>query len=110
MQLVYKISDKATVTLQNDNQKDLFEDLSDIQEVFGNDKCGKCQNTNLKYQVREVDGNKFYEVFCTSCFARLSYGSHKKGNTLFPKRKDENGKYLNTGGWLKWNKEKNVME
>jgi hypothetical protein len=27
----------------------------------------------------------------------------KKGGRLFPKRKDKEGKWLNNGGWVKWN-------
>jgi len=110
MQVMFKMNDRITVTLESKDQKELFEELGNLQEIFGHNECGKCKKTDLKYQVREVDGNKFYDLICKSCGARLAFGSHKKGGTLFPKRKDEEGKYYNNGGWLKWNREKNVME
>ena len=37
--------------------------------------------------------------------AALSFGQHKKGDTLFPKRKDEKGNWLENGGWHKWQKD-----
>jgi hypothetical protein len=36
------------------------------------------------------------------CGAVLSYGQHKKGDTLFPKRKGEDGSWLENNGWYKW--------
>ena len=53
-----------------------------------------------------MEDNDYYEMRCLSCGAALSYGQHKKGGTLFPKRKDENGNWLDNGGWQKWQKEK----
>lgn len=82
----------------------LFEKINHIQEIF-DQACGKCKSTNVRYIVREVDENKYYECRCMDCYARLSFGCHKKGQTLFPRRKGENGEYLPDGGWLKWNKE-----
>jgi hypothetical protein len=37
------------------------------------------------------------------CGARLSFGVHKKGGGLFPKRKDNEGNWLSDNGWVKWN-------
>ena len=73
-----------------DNQKDIFEKVAQYQEVFGNDTCPACGSTNLAYVVREHDDNKFYEIRCKDCGAKLPFGAHKKGNTLFPKK------------WVKW--------
>ena len=39
------------------------------------------------------------------CGATLAFGQHKKGGTLLPKRKDENGNWLENGGWHKWQKD-----
>ena len=36
------------------------------------------------------------------CREIISYGQHKKGDTLFPKRKDEAGNWLENNGWYKW--------
>lgn len=95
--------------LDASDERGLFEKLAHIQEIFDN-KCGKCKSENIKFVVRNVDENKYYEGSCTDCYARLSYGCHKKGGTLFPKRKDNEGNYLPDGGWLKWNKEEGKAE
>lgn len=86
-------------------QTDMWEQLSSFQEVFEETACGKCGSENLRFVVREVDDNKYYELRCleSNCRARLSFGCHKKGGGLFPKRKDENGVWKGDSGWTVWN-------
>ena len=36
------------------------------------------------------------------CGAVLGFGQHKKGGTLFPKRKDADGNWLENRGWYKY--------
>lgn len=95
--------------LDASDEKGLFEKIAHIQEVF-DQSCGKCQSDNVILRVRTVDDNKFYEMTCKDCYARLSFGAHKKGGTLFPKRKGEGGEFLNDYGWLKWNPETKTEE
>jgi hypothetical protein len=102
MKVICKVNDKLTFELDGAGQKDIFEKLSSVQEVFGESACGKCAGTDLRFQVREVDSNKFYEIKCNKCGAVLAFGAHKKGDTLFPKRKDSDGKFLPDKGWHKW--------
>ena len=102
MKVTYKISDKLTFETDGVGQKEIFEELSSIGEVFGESTCGKCGDTNLRFQVRTVDDNKYYELKCLKCGAILAFGAHKKGGTLFPKRKDGDGNYLDNKGWVKW--------
>jgi hypothetical protein len=106
MKISYKINDKLRVELEATGQKEIFKELCLIQEIFAEDKCGLCQSSNLRFVVRNVDGNDYYELRCIDCGAILSFGQHKKGGTLFPKRKNEDGSYLPDKGWHKWNKEK----
>ena len=96
-----------------DNQKLAVEAISAFQDVFEDEKCGKCDGTDIRFTVRDVvDGKKtyrYYEKRCV-CGARLSFGCHQEGNTLFPRRweKDEKtGEITNIGknGWVKYNKE-----
>lgn len=110
MEARVKVNDNLWVTVNAGDQKDLWQQLSSLSEVFGNNQCGKCNNSQLKYIVREVDGNEYYELICTKCRAKLSFGQHKQGKSLFPKRKDDEGNYLPDGGWLRWDREKKVME
>ncbi len=86
---------------------DLFESIAKVQEVFETaTQCGMCESTNLRYAVREVDDNKFYEVQCQAigCRARFAFGQHKKGGSLFPKRKDAEGEWIPNGGWTRYEK------
>jgi hypothetical protein len=109
---------RITVTLEGKTQTDLFEQLAQFQEVFENTVCernGK-RSDNVRFVVREDDeANKYYELVCQDSdkelwHAKLAFGQHKKGGTLYPKRKDKDGTWLKNGGWVKFNKEKGVEE
>lgn len=102
MKVVYKAGDKLQFELEGSGQKEVFKELATIQEIFSEDKCGQCNKNSIKYIVRNVDGNDYYELKCNDCGAVLSFGQHKKGGTLFPKRKDDEGNYLPNKGWHKW--------
>lgn len=108
MKAKFNVTPNLQLELEAPNQKELFRALANVQEVFGNFRCGKCKKTNLKFVVRTVDDNDYYELHCQDCFAKLGFGSHKKGDTLFPKRKDDDG-YLPDNGWLRWDKDQNKL-
>jgi len=105
MKVVCKVSDNATFELDAADQKEAMEEMAKLHEVFGNDTCGKCKGTDIRPVVREVEENKYYEFRCqnSDCRARLSFGVHKKGGTLFPKRKDDDGNWRGSNGWVRWN-------
>lgn len=92
------------------SERALFEEIAHIQEVFDQD-CGKCQSTDIRLVVRDAESKdgkkcKYYEMRCKSCGAKLAFGLHQEGNTLFPKRKGEEG-YLPDNGWTKWDASQN---
>jgi len=96
-------SGKLTVEFDTATATELFEQLATFQEVFGETKCGKCGSENLRFVVRtDADDNKYYELRCSDCGARLAFGCHKKGGGLFPKRKDADGNWKPDSGWVKW--------
>lgn len=105
MKLKYKVSDRLEFELEAAGQKEVFKELATIQEIFGEEKCGSCGQNSLRFVVRNVDDNDYYELRCNDCGAVLAFGQHKKGATLFPKRKDDNGNYLPNKGWHKWSKD-----
>lgn len=109
MKINYKLGN-LNVEFESDAIKDIFTQLSVFQEVFGELQCGKCGSENLRFVVRENDGNEYYELRCIDCGARLSFGVHKKGGSLFPKRKDADGNWLPDKGWQKWNSKTNQLE
>ena len=105
MKVKYKVGDKLEFELEGSGQKEIFKELALIQEIFAEESCGLCKSTNLRFVVRTVEGNDYYELRCADCGAVLAFGQHKKGGTLFPKRKDDDGNYLQNRGWHKWNKD-----
>jgi len=94
---------RLSVELSGDDQKSIFAEIAKFQEVFEESSCGKCGSDNVRFVVRTVDDNEYYELRCADCGARLSFGVNKKGGTLFPKRKDPDGNWLPDHGWVKWN-------
>jgi hypothetical protein len=118
MELLYKTADgRYEVKFEGKTQTDLIEQLASFQEVFENSVAtyNGVESTSVRWQVREVDGNKFYEQVCTDNDpkirgARLSYGCHKKGGGVFAKRKNEDGTYNKNNGWKRFNKQTNQEE
>lgn len=103
MKLKYTVNDKLEFELDADGQKEIFKELSSLQEIFGESSCGLCDSPNIKFVVRNVEDNDYYEIRCLDCGAILAFGQHKKGGTLFPKRKADDGTWLPNRGWHKWN-------
>ena len=98
-------SGRLSVEVEGEKQKDIFQQIASFQEVFEHNKCLACQCEETRFVVRIVEDNDFYEMHCTNktCLARLAFGQHKsKAGTLFPKRKDQDGKWLPNNGWVKF--------
>lgn len=102
MKVSYKVSDSLVFEITGEGEKEVFRELASIQEIFGEHKCGMCGSTNLRFVTRVVDDNEYFELRCRDCGAILAFGQHKKGGTLFPKRKDKDGNRLPNNGWHKW--------
>ena len=98
---IIKQQDKLTIEIEPDTFCEAFETLSSIEEVFGHTTCGVC-GSEAKFVTRTNDSGDFYEMKCVNakCRARLSFGKHKKGGGLFPKKKDQDGKWLPNNGWV----------
>ena len=87
--------------------KEVFSSLAMIQENFEPDTCcGACGGTDLKFVVRHAESKDhkkcdYFELQCAKqeCKARLSFGQHQQGGTLFAKRKDKDNNWLPNGGW-----------
>lgn len=107
MEANYKVNEKLEFRVEAKGQKEMFKELAVLQEVFGEESCGMCKKKNIRYVVRTVDDNDYFELRCTDCGAVLSFGQHKKGGTVFPKRKDDAGSYMEHNGWHKWTPKKN---
>jgi MinD superfamily P-loop ATPase len=106
MQCDYKVNDKLIIKFDGANQKEVFQNLAQLGEVFSISECGACGSKDIRHAVRTVPSGKqvftYYELHCQKCRARLSFGQSTDTVTLFPKRKDDEGKYLDNGGWTKY--------
>jgi hypothetical protein len=107
---------RCTVQVEAETQKELFEEYAAAVEVFGEQRCGLCKSEAIVPVVRNVTKGKesydFQEMHCQNpqCRARLSYGVHKGGGTLFPHRRLDAtgrpdraaGEYGEHRGWTKY--------
>ena len=109
MKVNYKLN-RISVDFEADTVKEVWHQLALFQEVFGEELCGKCGAEDLRFVVRENDGNHYYELRCNGCGAKLAFGANKKGGGLFPKRKDAEGNWLPDKGWQKWNPKTKTLE
>ncbi len=102
-----------TFEIEGEGPKAIIKELAAIQEIFEAERaCGVCGSDAIRFQFRQVDDFDFYELLCTAqgCRARFAFGQAKKGGGLFPKRKDEEGKWIANGGWVKYVKPGNGSE
>src|SRR5215831_15952682 len=94
--------------IEADTQKAIFKEIAELQGVFEADSlCGCCGVDDLRFRVRPAQsagGKKcyYFELNCHACGARLDFGQHQEGDTLYPKRQDKNGKDLPNRGWYKY--------
>ncbi len=96
MKLEYMSANKRFKLTFEGDEKQLFQQVGQFQEVFENQNtCGNksCGSDNVTFNVREVEGNKYYEKRCQDCGMKFQYGQHKQGGTLFPN---------NSKGWHRW--------
>ena len=94
---------RINVEIEGDTQVEIFQQLANFQEIFAETACGKCESEDIKFVMRTVEDNQYFELRCANCGARLSFGANKKGGGLFPRRKDSDGSWLPDSGWVKWN-------
>lgn len=104
MKATYRtLNGRISFEVEGDAAKDLFKAIAQLQAMFDTDTaCGLCSSEDICFSMRTVDGNDYYDLLCRSCHASLGFGQHKKGGTLFVKRKDQQGNILPNEGWRKW--------
>lgn len=103
MKVVYRTAgNRIEVEVEGKDNKDIFRQLSLFQEIFEHSQCGACEGERIRFVVRENQGNTYYELRCLDCGATLAFGQKKADGSLFPKKKDKDGNWLPSGGWVKW--------
>jgi hypothetical protein len=103
MNVTYRVGDRLTFELEEKTVVDVVERLHQIDEVFDNLVCPVNNSKDVHFVVREdKEANKYYELRDRKSGYKLAFGQHKKGGTLFPRRKDAEGNWLPNQGWTKW--------
>ena len=100
MKVTYRTG-KFTVEAEG-GTTEIFEQLATFDSVFGNCKNKANDSENIGFRHREVDGNHYYEMYDKDSFHVLKFGKTKKDGSLFPRRKDADGQWLDNGGWVKF--------
>lgn len=121
LKAIYKVRDDLSFEVEGKEQKDIFAQLSQLQDVFGTRACGLCKSANIVFVVRQnADEDEFYEIKCKDCGGKLALSQNKKGGTLYSVRKlntetglpakvDDKGPFkFDTQGWHKWDKDKHA--
>jgi len=112
MKLNYTTKDGRMSAEFEGTQSEIWEQIAHFQEVFEIGPATKNgeSDDNVRFVVREVEDNKYYELRYTGSNPKLlgakkSFGQHKKGGGLFPKNKDDEGNWLPDNGWRQWDKD-----
>ena len=100
MKVTYRTG-KFTVEAEG-GTTEIFEQLATFDSVFGNCKNKANDSENIGFRHREVDGNHYYEMYDKDSFHVLKFGKTKKDGSLFPRRKDADGQWIDNGGWVKF--------
>lgn len=87
-----------SVEAECNDEKECMRFLGGLQEVFSRDTCGLCGKP-ARPSHRNIGGNDYYSMACTSCGAEFKFGQRRDGGKLFPKDRDEYGQALPDGGW-----------
>ena len=97
------LSVNKRLTLETEGDvKEVFEQLAVFDEIFNESICPVNESNNIAFRVREIDSNKYYEIYDRDSGHALGFGQTKVGNNLFPRRKDKEGNWLPNKGWTKW--------
>lgn len=115
MRLEYHVNSRYTLVAEGEDDQAVFEEMARLQETFGralncprfekSDSDKRKFSENVVFRVREVEDNKFYELFCLEKpNAKFKFGQKKKGGHLFPKRE------AGVDGWVVYNKETQAEE
>ncbi len=104
MKATYRTSDgRISFEVEGESAKALFAQIAGIQEIFDVEhECGMCKSKDIRFRVRKADKFTYYELNCQECRARLDFGQSQDLVSLFPKRKDEDGRWMEHRGWYRY--------
>jgi len=107
MKVTYKsANERLTFEFEVSTEKEAFEKVGNLQELFEEIACGCCGATEIRNDVREVDKHRYFHIVCKGCNARLDFGQSKDNETLFAKRRE----HPTTSGWYKYQGEQSQAQ
>jgi hypothetical protein len=106
--LVKKIAllEKLQPSMSDVEDVDLFAALANSynNDVLNEEVCGKCKSKETYCVIRtDKDENKYHEMKCKDCYAKLPFGVNKVGGGLYAKRRDSEGGIRGSNGWVVYN-------
>ncbi len=103
MKIQRKLNGSTLIEAEAMTMIELYEQLSQLEEIFRCGPCGMCKGAAISFRTRDVSGVKFHEALCLGCGAAFAFGTRKQpAGVLFPQRKDAEGNAKPNGGWTKW--------
>ena len=107
MKMKFVAGPRLSFEFEAASAKVAIEVLSTLQELFSEEECGACHSSRIKHNMREVEGNRYYNILCEDCGAQLAIGQKKDNKSLWVKRTDKDGNKLPNRGWYHWQKQGN---
>ncbi len=104
MKVRYEV-ENVQIEVEGKDSKDVFTQLAASVEVFSHTTCGNCGSKHTVPVVRDMQGNTYHEMRCRACGACLAFGQKRADGSLFPKRKDKDGQWLDNNGWVKFRRQ-----
>ena len=106
------LTERLSLEVEGESQVALFDEIAKHGEVFGIGKCGACKSSDIRFVNRTVSKEEkgktknyqYRELHCNACRARLSFGQHQEGGSLFPRKKGDDGEWLPNNGWTVYKK------
>jgi len=95
----YKSKDGRFATkIESESEAGTVEQLVDFQNLMErNNTCGLCKSEETFWNIREVDGSRYFEKKCSKCGASFPYHQNKdkvKKGGLYFSWKDKWEKYV----------------
>lgn len=105
MKVKYKSNNgQFEVEFDVQNNKQLFEEIAEFQDIF---EQGKKGGKNYRFVVRQVGDGTYYELLCLDDGEKLAFSPYKKNpSKLYPRRVNQKTKEkIGNFGWHKYNPE-----
>jgi len=85
----FNVNEKCKLRADANDMKQAFQFIATAQTVFGVDRCGHCESTNLRLKYTTPQGYEYYSVQCQDCRYELKFGIRQEDKQLFPKGWEE---------------------